>query len=80
MMKLEAGISEIASMFADLAMLVEQQGEMLNRIEDHVNSEPVNMLMLMLVTMVKCRFTCYGTRSSRGLCCFQLFLLLHVST
>ena len=36
--------------------------------------------MLLLVIMVKCRFACYGTRSSSGLCCFQLFLLLHVST
>ena len=39
-----------------------------------------SMLMLLLVIMVKCRFACYGTRSSSGLCCFQLFLLLHVST
>merc|ERR1719509_662705 len=43
MVRLEVGITEIASMFADLAMLVEQQGEMLNRIEDHVNTASIDV-------------------------------------
>ena len=34
--KLEEGITEIHSMFMDLAILVEQQGEMVTRIEDHI--------------------------------------------
>ena len=34
--KLEKGITEIHSMFMDLAILVEQQGEMVTRIEDHI--------------------------------------------
>ena len=37
--KLEEGITEIHSMFMDLAILVEQQGEMVTRIEDHIMSE-----------------------------------------
>ena len=37
--KLEEGITEIHSMFMDLAILVEQQGEMVTRIEDHINSK-----------------------------------------
>ena len=36
MKKLEEGITEIHSMFMDLAILVEQQGEMVTRIEDHI--------------------------------------------
>jgi len=36
MLKLERGIVEIHSMFVDLANLVEMQGEMVNRIEDHI--------------------------------------------
>lgn len=36
MLKLERGIVEIHSMFMDLANLVEMQGEMVNRIEDHI--------------------------------------------
>ena len=34
--KLEEGITEIYSIFMDLAILVEQQGEMVTRIEDHI--------------------------------------------
>ena len=34
--KLEEGITEIHSMFMDLAILVEQQGEIVTRIEDHI--------------------------------------------
>ena len=34
--KLEEGITEIHSMFMDLTILVEQQGEMVTRIEDHI--------------------------------------------
>lgn len=36
-LKLEAGIVEIHSMFVDLNNLVQMQGEMVSRIEDHVN-------------------------------------------
>ncbi|XP_062930123.1 syntaxin-2 isoform X2 [Mobula hypostoma] len=35
-MKLEASIRELHDMFVDMAMLVEQQGEMVNNIESHV--------------------------------------------
>ena len=36
--KLEKGISEIHEMFMDLSYLVSEQGEVLDRIEDHVNN------------------------------------------
>jgi len=41
--KLEEGITEIHSMFMDLAMLVEQQGEMVSRIEDHINTASMDV-------------------------------------
>merc|ERR1719350_491157 len=41
--KLEEGITEIHSMFMDLAMLVEQQGEMVTRIEDHINTAGIDV-------------------------------------
>ena len=43
--RLEEGITEIHSMFMDLAILVEQQGEMVTRIEDHINSEQINLVL-----------------------------------
>jgi len=41
--RLEEGITEIHSMFMDLAMLVEQQGEMVTRIEDHINTAGIDV-------------------------------------
>jgi len=41
--RLEEGITEIHSMFMDLAMLVEQQGEMVTRIEDHINTASIDV-------------------------------------
>ena len=38
-LKLEASIREVHSMFIDVNNLVQMQGEMVTRIEDHVNSE-----------------------------------------
>ena len=37
-MDLEARINEVAQMFSDLALLVNVQGEILNRIEDNVTA------------------------------------------
>eukprot|EP00090_Calanus_glacialis_P003505 TRINITY_DN12583_c0_g1_i1.p1 TRINITY_DN12583_c0_g1~~TRINITY_DN12583_c0_g1_i1.p1 ORF type:complete len:377 (-),score=128.12 TRINITY_DN12583_c0_g1_i1:481-1611(-) len=42
-LKLEAGIVEIHSMFVDLNNLVQMQGEMVSRIEDHVNNAEVDV-------------------------------------
>jgi len=42
-LKLEAGIVEIHSMFIDLNNLVQMQGEMVGRIEDHVNSAVIDV-------------------------------------
>jgi len=42
-LKLEAGIVEIHSMFVDLNNLVQMQGEMVSRIEDHVNSAVIDV-------------------------------------
>jgi len=42
-LKLEAGIVEIHSMFIDLNNLVQMQGEMVTRIEDHVNSAVIDV-------------------------------------
>eukprot|EP00092_Neocalanus_flemingeri_P009798 GFUD01010558.1.p1 GENE.GFUD01010558.1~~GFUD01010558.1.p1 ORF type:complete len:373 (+),score=121.41 GFUD01010558.1:50-1168(+) len=42
-LKLEAGIVEIHSMFIDLNNMVQMQGEMVGRIEDHVNSAEVDV-------------------------------------
>ena len=46
--RLEEGITEIHSMFMDLAVLVEQQGEMVSRIEDHINSKSMIVIFLVL--------------------------------
>jgi len=42
-LKLEAGIVEIHSMFIDLNNMVQMQGEMVSRIEDHVNSAVIDV-------------------------------------
>jgi len=42
-LKLEAGIVEIHSMFIDLSNLVSMQGEMVDRIEDHINSAVIDV-------------------------------------
>lgn len=42
-LKLEAGIVEIHSMFVDLNNLVQMQGEMVTRIEDHVNNAEIDV-------------------------------------
>jgi len=42
-LKLEEGIREIHSMFTDLNNLVQMQGEMVGRIEDHVNSAVIDV-------------------------------------
>jgi len=42
-LKLEAGIVEIHSMFVDLNNMVQMQGEMVTRIEDHVNSAVIDV-------------------------------------
>jgi len=41
--RLEEGITEIHSMFTDLAMLVQQQGEMVTRIEDHIMTAGIDV-------------------------------------
>ena len=38
-------------MFTDLAMLVEQQGEMVTRIEDHINSEQIITTVVVIVSI-----------------------------
>ena len=38
-LKLEASIREVHGMFIDINTLIQSQGEMVTRIEDHVNSE-----------------------------------------
>lgn len=43
MLKLERGIVEIHSMFVDLSNMVEMQGEMVTRIEDHINAASVDV-------------------------------------
>jgi len=41
--KLEAGIVEIHSMFIDLSNMVAMQGEMVDRIEDHINAAVIDV-------------------------------------
>lgn len=67
--RLEEGITEIHSMFTDLAMLVEQQGEMVTRIEDHIMSEQIILTLqsfpLLTISYFSCRYWCgKGTRKS----------------
>ena len=59
--RLEEGITEIHSMFMDLAILVEQQGEMVTRIEDHINSEQI---ILTLPTLFP--WCLFGTRANNS--------------
>jgi len=42
-LKLEAGIVEIHSMFIDLSNMVAMQGEMVDRIEDHINTAVIDV-------------------------------------
>ena len=42
-LKLEASIKEVHSMFLDMHQLVEMQGDLVGRIEDHVNSAVVDV-------------------------------------
>ena len=75
--RLEEGITEIHSMFMDLAILVEQQGEMVTRIEDHINSEQIILtlptfspLCLLWTTANNSDFIKPGSRGNLFSCCY----------
>ena len=43
MVRLEQEITEIHAVFMDLATMVSQKGDQLNRMEDHVNGEYITL-------------------------------------